>query len=221
MKSRLNVLIAAGIAAVTTFSLMHFTTPDDPEIPSNYKSMQHPEINIDNPANNKDLQNFQGQDLVTLVQTQAELIDTLQAMTIQITALENRLSKMETVASQGPEVFNDALQEDPIASYEENPRQDFINAQNIFLNQRFDPSWDVQMRNSFEEVEATLQSVFADSITITEQECRSDTCRVEFTHEQLETSLHPLMIAARGSNQMHFDTVVENGQKRTIVIYQR
>ena len=128
------------------------------------------------------------------MQTQAELIDTLQAMTIQITALENRLSKMETAASQGPEVFNDALQEDPVTSYEENPRQDFINAQNIFLNQRFDPSWDAQMRNSFEEVEATLQSVFADSITITEQECRSDTCRVEFTHEQLETSLHPLCL---------------------------
>jgi len=221
MKSGFNVLTAAVIAAITTFSLIHLLTFDDPETQASLKSMQHSEFNIDSQISNKGFQNFQGQNLDTLVNTQIELIETLQAMTVQISALENRLIKIETATSREPEIFNNAPQEEPTGSYEENPRQGFINAQNIFLNQSFDPSWDAQMSNSFEEIEATLKAVFDDSITMTEQECRSDTCRVEFTHEQLDTSIHPLMIAAEGSSQMHFDTIIENSQKRTIVIYQR
>ena len=53
------------------------------------------------------------------------------------------------------------------------------------------------------------------------QKCRSNSCRVKFTHQDSNTTTHPILLAAEGSREIFFDSVTENEQTKTIVIYKR
>ena len=77
------------------------------------------------------------------------------------------------------------------------------------------------MSYSLEQVESTLKNVFDDGVFISAKECRANSCRVEFTHQDSNTTIHPILLAAEGSREMFFDSVTENEQTKTIVIYKR
>ncbi|MCF6438629.1 hypothetical protein L1077_04200 [Pseudoalteromonas luteoviolacea] len=174
-------------------------------------------------TNNVDNQESTRGSIDSLIETQTALLNTLKNMNNRLTELENRLNLLEPQATPSAQSLARPITQAQLqaAISDSNARQDFMQAENTFYSQGHDPAWDTQMTSALEDVETVLRSTFDDSVQISAQECRSDSCRVEFSLERDDISLHPLMLAAQGSSKMFFDEQIINGQKKTIVIYQR
>ncbi|MDK1289842.1 hypothetical protein [Pseudoalteromonas umbrosa] len=159
----------------------------------------------------------------SLIETQTALLNTLNNMNNRLTTLENRLNQIEpqTASSTQPLTRPNTEAQLQAAISDSNARQEFMQAENTFYSQSVDSTWDAKMTSALQDVETALRSAFEDSVYISEQECRSDSCRVEFSLERDNINLHPLMLAAQGSSKMFFDEQIVNGQKKAIVIYQR
>ncbi|KZN50040.1 hypothetical protein [Pseudoalteromonas luteoviolacea] len=227
MKIIVSIFFTAIITAFFTMSYLkidsqssasHSVRKSDPEhkLESDLNSEQTLANNINSQASTRG-------DIDSLIETQTALLNTLKNMNNRLTEVENRLNLLEPQAMPSTQSLARPIPQAQLqaAISDSNARQDFMQAENSFYSQGHDPAWDAHMTSALEDVETVLRGTFDDSVQISAQECRSDSCRVEFSLEQDDISLHPLMLAAQGSSKMFFDEQVINGQKKTIVIYQR
>lgn len=104
---------------------------------------------------------------------------------------------------------------------EEDHREAFIAAEEMFYSQGYDPAWDAEMTRSLNEVQSVIDEFSDGAITMTHQECRQDACRVVLSSDGTGPGLYPVLLSAQGSSHMIFDHYVEDGVDKTVVIYQR
>ena len=92
----------------------------------------------------------------------------------------------------------------------------------IYL-EAYDPFWDAQMHTSFEAIETRLRQLNVGAMELSDSECRSNTCRVEFTYgdEAIDLNIISALIAAPGSSQVLLKHIDEGETKKTIAVYTR
>ena len=90
------------------------------------------------------------------------------------------------------------------------------------FSEEYDSAWASEMETSFDEVAQRLQSFNQGSTIITSSECRSQSCMVEFTHqEDVDQALIASLLPARGAKEVVLKHVREGGIQKTLAIYLR
>jgi hypothetical protein len=90
-----------------------------------------------------------------------------------------------------------------------------------FYSEGYDENWAAEMEYAFLEVEQRLQQLNFGATRIVTQECRSNTCRVEFEQGETADALLPGLLAAKGSKQVTLQNVSDEYGERIVALYQR
>ncbi len=152
--------------------------------------------------------------LAELQASQTQALESVDLLVNQLNQLTLRMDDIESSQFSSEDTTNIEYELDAQVS-------DYILAEETFFGQDVDSQWDAEMTRSLSDMEASLLEYANQSVEITSQECRRDSCRIEFTRIEDGPPLFPVMLAVEGASKMLFDSVVENGIEKTTVIYQR
>jgi hypothetical protein len=98
----------------------------------------------------------------------------------------------------------------------------FENFETSFSNEANSAEWQALMSDSFSKQEELLTQLNIDSIAITQQDCSSDSCLIEYTYtdEEVMNKVKPILITEYTS-QVAFKDVELDGEKKVIAIFRR
>lgn len=123
-------------------------------------------------------------------------------------------------AQEGPERLGQVdAQEAQIAARTEGARDEFMLLEEQFYAEPLDPQWAATMQRDFHGIEARLIEHTHGGTYIEYQECRSSTCRVQFTHDSRAPALLPALIASPNNAHVVLQSVSEDGVEKTIALY--
>ena len=91
-------------------------------------------------------------------------------------------------------------------------------------NEDNDAHWSATMDIAFSEIEQRLQSLNMNSVRISQKQCGSESCLVEYTLDTENQNQPPVMddlLAAQGASELVVKHVEENGSYRIMALYKR
>ncbi len=174
-------------------------------------------------VNRTDLENIE--DLKSMIaglqSLQSGLLEEIKDLNARMSYLDSRVASMEAEGKGNAE--QDPENELGLAEREfrDDGEQSYQLAEETFYGQGFDLAWDAEMTASLDDVESILADYSNGAVAISSQECRSDMCRVVFSSNDDAPPLYPVMLSAKGASKMVFDSIIEDGVEKTVVIYQR
>jgi len=105
---------------------------------------------------------------------------------------------------------------------EENDLVQFDTLKDNVLQEEYDSNWASEMDTSLANVEQRFKELNIDSIAITNKDCRSNACLVEFAYSgNIDPSILNSVLAAEGTSEVILKHVSEGDNNSTIAIYKR
>lgn len=170
----------------------------------------------------------------TLQESIFELVIMQQQLIAQNKTIQQKIVSLESRQHQQPEktsnIINsnnfkpvtNASQDERDTTYENGFSYHFDELWHQNSYEEYDSGWASDMEVSFVEIEQRLQSFNMESTTITSRECRSQSCVVEFTHQEgTDQTLVIGILAANGAREVIFKHIQEGDTKKTLAIYMR
>jgi len=113
-------------------------------------------------------------------------------------------------------------QEEFDGANENNRSEHFERVKEEFLLEQYDSAWASEMDSSLADVTQRLKALDLGDISITNKDCRSSSCLVEFSHQDnIDQSVLSATLAAAGTSEIVLKHINDEGNDKTIVIYRR
>lgn len=151
----------------------------------------------------------------------------------QLTRLQEQVAAMQLTQSLGTAEALDEetgdvqrqahidAEEARLAAYSDDNQYDFALLEEQFYAESPDAQWAATMQRDFHSIEARLNEHTGGGTRIEYQECRSSTCRVEYTHEHTAPTILPALIASPNNTKVILQSVTQEGLAKTIALYRR
>lgn len=215
-------LVVAILTSAVTASLCVYYLPFTNRVGST--AIVLPEPAVETPTVARVVKSEPSSNSEALRQKVAELEAMQQSLQVKVAALNDLALPAGLSGSRPSEAVNlDKIKEEEERRLaEQNHEQGFERLKANFYSEGRDYAWAAEMSDSFSEVENRLLDFNIDSIQITDKECRSETCIVEYTYtdDELMHKVRPLL-TARHVSEVTFKEIEEDGVKKTIAIYRR
>lgn len=203
--------------------------PDD-----NYQSVAMAQVN-NYPQNTESSNSGKTKQLVDQIET---LLSKQQALVNKNFILEQRISELEdstqtTMQDNYDNGYRQAYTMSPeeveqdeqmVAMESEQLAMEFDNLTAELQNEDLDANWSAAMDIAFSEIEQRLQALNINSVSISQKQCGSESCLVEYTLDTANQDQPPVMdnlLAAQGASEVIVKHVEENGRYKILALYKR
>lgn len=158
-------------------------------------------------------------EILSLRTSQAENADIMEKLTFDF----QKIKSAEFAVLNQYDIVEELTDIDQQLSYENvvQARELYSAAEDQFYNEGFDSNWDARMSLALSDIESRITNYSNDGIVIKSQECRSNSCRVEFEVGLGTPLIHPVMLATTEAPNMHFDSSKTSNGETLTVIYQK
>lgn len=163
-----------------------------------------------------------------LLELQHRLQNENQILQQRLSSLESNRTQSrsnESVAALAPTETSESSAnslEDQMAVAEAEELRQFQELRDQVAYEEYNEYWASEMDSSLQVVSQRLQDFGLESTEIAEQECRSESCYVEFVHHSdVDHMLFTMLASAPGVQEITFKHVQENGVQKTQAIYKR